>query len=50
MLYFGKDIAKIPSNIYEPIHQQTENAEVSYQYPYYITINISDNLDIPEFL
>jgi len=50
MLYFEKNIVKIPSKIYEPMQQHAENVVISYQYPYYIAINISDNLDIPEFL
>ena len=50
MLYFKKNIAKILSKTYEPMQQQVENAVISSQYPYYIAINISVNLDIPEFL
>lgn len=50
MLYFEKNILKIPSKTYEPMYQHAENAVISYQYPYYIAINISNNLDVLEFL
>lgn len=50
MLYFEKNLARIPSRIYEPMYKHAENALISYQYPCSIAIHISGILDIPESL
>jgi hypothetical protein len=44
--YFQKYIASIPSKDYKFKQKYAENAAISYQYPYYTAISISDNLDI----
>jgi len=36
------------SKSYESNQKQAENAAISYQYPCYMAINISDNMDSTE--
>jgi len=42
--------AQITSIISDPLQYSSQNAVLSYKYPYYIASNISDNLDILEVL